>query len=107
MRILIAEDEIKINTIVEESLQKEGYTVDAVMDGKYAISFFNIHHYDLIILDLMMPEINGEDVMKLLQELNNEGTTIAMVTHSPYDAGFAHRIINLFDGKIVTENFHV
>ncbi len=50
---------------------------------------------------------NGEDVMKLLQELNNEGTTIAMVTHSPYDASFAHRTINLFDGKIVTENFHV
>ncbi|MCA0364420.1 MAG: ABC transporter ATP-binding protein [Bacteroidetes bacterium] len=50
---------------------------------------------------------NGEEVMKLLQELNNEGTTIAMVTHSPYDASFAHRIINLFDGKIVTENFHV
>jgi putative ABC transport system ATP-binding protein len=50
---------------------------------------------------------NGEEVMKLLQELNNEGTTIVMVTHSPYDAGFAHRIINLFDGKVVTENFHV
>jgi putative ABC transport system ATP-binding protein len=50
---------------------------------------------------------NGEEVMNLLQELNQEGTTIAMVTHSPYDAGFAHRIINLFDGKIVTENFHV
>ncbi|MCL4140890.1 UNVERIFIED_CONTAM: hypothetical protein GTU68_056839 [Idotea baltica] len=50
---------------------------------------------------------NGEDVMKLLQELNQEGTTIAMVTHSPYDAGFAHRTVNLFDGKIVTENFHV
>jgi len=50
---------------------------------------------------------NGEEVMKLLNQLNNEGTTIIMVTHSPYDAGFAHRIVNLFDGKIVTENFHV
>ena len=50
---------------------------------------------------------NGEEVMKLLGELNDEGTTIIMVTHSPYDAGFAHRIVNLFDGKIVTENFHV
>ncbi|NBA85776.1 ATP-binding cassette domain-containing protein [Emticicia sp. CRIBPO] len=50
---------------------------------------------------------NGEEVMKLLQELNNEGTTIVMVTHSPYDAGFSHRVINLFDGKVVTENFHV
>jgi len=50
---------------------------------------------------------NGEEVMKLLQELNEEGTTIIMVTHSPYDAGFAHRLVNLFDGKVVTENFHV
>lgn len=50
---------------------------------------------------------NGEEVMKLLTQLNEEGTTIIMVTHSPYDAGFAHRIVNLFDGKVVTENFHV
>ena len=50
---------------------------------------------------------NGEEVMKLLQELNEEGTTIIMVTHSPYDAGFSHRIVYLFDGKVVTENFHV
>ena len=50
---------------------------------------------------------NGEEVMKLLGELNDEGTTIIMVTHSPYDAGFAHRTVNLFDGKVVTENFHV
>ena len=50
---------------------------------------------------------NGEEVMKLMTELNGEGTTIAMVTLSPYDASFAHRIVNLFDGKIVTENFHV
>ncbi|MDN5211325.1 ABC transporter ATP-binding protein [Fulvivirgaceae bacterium BMA12] len=54
---------------------------------------------------------NGEEVMKLLTELNQGGTTIVMVTHSPYDAKFAHRIINLFDGQIVTENineeFHI
>ena len=50
---------------------------------------------------------NGEQVMNLLRELNNEGTTIVMVTHSPHDAGFAHRTVNLFDGKIVTENFHI
>lgn len=50
---------------------------------------------------------NGEQVMNLLRELNIEGTTIVMVTHSPHDSGFAHRVINLFDGKVVTENFHV
>ncbi len=47
---------------------------------------------------------NGEEVMRLLTELNEEGTTIVMVTHSATDAEKAHRIINLFDGSIVTEN---
>ncbi|WP_308548605.1 ABC transporter ATP-binding protein [uncultured Parabacteroides sp.] len=46
---------------------------------------------------------NGQEVMNLLNELNKEGTTIIMVTHSQHDAGFASRIINLFDGQVVTE----
>lgn len=46
---------------------------------------------------------NGKEVMELLSELNKEGTTIIMVTHSQHDAGFAGRIINLFDGQVVTE----
>jgi putative ABC transport system ATP-binding protein len=47
---------------------------------------------------------NGDEVMELLAELNQEGTTIIMVTHSPSDAERAHRIVQLFDGHIVTEN---
>jgi len=47
---------------------------------------------------------NGEEVLKLLEELNHEGTTIVMVTHSPAHAGRAHRIVQLFDGHVVTEN---
>jgi len=46
---------------------------------------------------------NGIEVINLLTELNKEGTTIIMVTHSDRDAGYAHRIVNLFDGKVVTE----
>ena len=46
---------------------------------------------------------NGKDVMSLLSELNKEGTTIVMVTHSQHDSTFAHRVINLFDGQIVSE----
>lgn len=46
---------------------------------------------------------NGEEVMKLLEELNNEGTTIVMVTHSLTHAERAHRTINLFDGNVVVE----
>ena len=47
---------------------------------------------------------NGEEVLKLLEELNHDGTTIVMVTHSPAHAERANRIIQLFDGHIVTEN---
>lgn len=54
---------------------------------------------------------HGNEVMQLLEELNEQGTTIVMVTHSPHDAGFANRKINLFDGQIVEEEvekeFHV
>ncbi len=44
---------------------------------------------------------NGKEVMDLLTQLNKEGTTIVMVTHSQHDAGYADRIINLFDGQVV------
>jgi putative ABC transport system ATP-binding protein len=54
---------------------------------------------------------HGSEVMDLLTELNKNGTTIVIVTHSTHDAGYAHRIIHLFDGHVVTENikekFHV
>ena len=46
---------------------------------------------------------NGREVMELLSELNREGTTVIMVTHSQHDASFAHRVVNLFDGEIVTD----
>lgn len=46
---------------------------------------------------------NGQEVMNLLQELNREGTTVIMVTHSQHDAGFAGRTLGLFDGKLVTD----
>ena len=47
---------------------------------------------------------NGIEVMNLLSELNREGTTIVMVTHSDRDSGFAHRTINLLDGKVVQKS---
>lgn len=47
---------------------------------------------------------NGIEVMNLLSELNQEGTTIVMVTHSKRDAGYAHRMINLLDGQVILES---
>jgi putative ABC transport system ATP-binding protein len=48
---------------------------------------------------------NGTQVMNLLRDLNEAGTTIVMVTHSPADAEYSSRTIHLFDGKVVSENF--
>ena len=50
---------------------------------------------------------NGNEVMQLLTDLNEQGTTIIMVTHSEHDARYTHRIINMLDGQIVTQNIKV
>ncbi len=47
---------------------------------------------------------NGLEVMELLRDMNRAGTTVVIVTHSQRDAGFADRIIRLFDGKVIAEN---
>lgn len=49
---------------------------------------------------------NGVEVMELLSELNRQGTTVIIVTHSQRDAAYAHRVIQLFDGQIVAENIN-
>ena len=71
-----------------------------------AIARAVISHPSMILADEPTGNLdskNGEEVMKLLQELNADGTTIIMVTHSKHDAAYATRIINLFDGQIVDE----
>ncbi len=49
---------------------------------------------------------NGQEVMTLLSDLNAGGTTVIMVTHSATDAEYAHRVVNLFDGQVVSENIN-
>ena len=69
-----------------------------------AIARAVISHPSMILADEPTGNLdskNGEEVMKLLQELNAEGTTIIMVTHSQHDATYANRIINLYDGQII------
>ncbi len=51
-----------------------------------------------------LDSVNGEEVMNLLDNLNKQGTTIIMVTHSQRDAEYSQRIIRLFDGRIINEN---
>lgn len=53
-----------------------------------------------------LDSMHGEEVMSLLDELNKEGTTIIMVTHSQRDASYSRRVVHLFDGQIINENLN-
>jgi putative ABC transport system ATP-binding protein len=58
---------------------------------------------DKVILREQIDKRHGEDVMRMLRQLNQEGSTIVMVTHSPAHADFASRVVNMLDGKILQE----
>ncbi|PVY39120.1 ABC transporter ATP-binding protein [Pontibacter virosus] len=76
---------------------------------RVAIARATVSNPSLILADEPtgnLDSVHGREVMALLSELNEQGTTVVMVTHSPSDAEYAHRIVNLFDGQIVTENLN-
>ncbi|MBF8962637.1 ABC transporter ATP-binding protein [Pontibacter sp. FD36] len=76
---------------------------------RVAIARATVSNPSLILADEPtgnLDSVHGREVMSLLSELNDAGTTVVMVTHSPSDAEYAHRIVNLFDGQIVTESLN-
>ena len=68
MRLLIAEDEKYLNKTLNERLTKAGYTVDSCFDGEDALYYIENTQYDGIILDVMMPRINGFEVLRIIRE---------------------------------------
>lgn len=66
--ILIVEDEISINELIKKNLQLVGHQCTSVFDGKTAISEIQSHIYDLIILDIMLPELDGFEVFEKVKE---------------------------------------
>ena len=91
---------------VKDKLKVSAYALSGGQQQRVAIARAVVSNPKLILADEPTGNLdskNGKEVMELLNELNKEGTTIVMVTHSQHDAGFAGRIINLFDGQVVTE----
>ncbi|MBQ3022775.1 MAG: response regulator transcription factor [Clostridia bacterium] len=68
MKLLIAEDEKHLNKTLTERLTKIGYTVDSCFDGEDALYYIENTQYDGIILDVMMPKINGFEVLRIIRE---------------------------------------
>ena len=71
MRILVVDDEQLLVKGIKFNLENDGYTVDGVYDGKAALELFRENRYDLIILDLMLPEIDGLTVCRKIREESN------------------------------------
>ena len=78
-RILVVDDEPSITTLLKYNLEKENFEVDVCFDGEEAIKKATTNQYDFMILDLMLPKVNGFDVMKQLRK-EKVATPIIMLT---------------------------
>lgn len=77
-RILLVEDEKAIRDAVAAYLERENYWVTAVGDGQEALEEFSKHHFDLVVLDLMLPRVPGERVCRAIRD--NSDVPIIMLT---------------------------
>ncbi|MEW9097121.1 MAG: response regulator transcription factor [Clostridiaceae bacterium] len=76
MRILVVEDEVDILQALKQGLKKEGYAVDIADHGEVALELVAINSYDLILLDINLPYVNGYDVLKSVREKNSDVAVI-------------------------------
>lgn len=82
-KLLIAEDDFKLRQLFQRVLVREGYTVKAVANGREALTAMDSDYYDLIITDIMMPEIDG---YALVREIRDAGNTIPVLMITAKDA---------------------
>jgi len=94
MRILLVEDEQHLHKLIKMNLELEGFEVDRAVNGQAAIDKIRAAHYDLIILDLMLPKINGMEVLSNLRLTND---TLPVIIISAKDTSSA-RITGLKEG---------
>jgi DNA-binding response OmpR family regulator len=78
-RLLLVEDELKLGATLEEGLERAQYTVDLASDGQEALDFARVSTYDVIVLDVMLPKVNGLEVCQRLRT-NGVRTPILMLT---------------------------
>lgn len=94
MKILLVEDEEMLSAIIAKGLRKLGYAVDAVFDGEEALYYYEIYEYDLMILDLNIPKIDGIDVLRKIRK--NDTDTKVLILSARTKVG--ERILGLDEG---------
>jgi len=70
MRMLVIEDEAKVAQFIQRGLMAERYSVDVAEDGRRGLDLATSYHYDLVILDLMLPELDGTEVLRRIRATN-------------------------------------
>ena len=85
MKILIIDDEVKLAKIIKEYLELERFRVDLAFDGKEGLEKISVRDYDLIILDLMLPEIDGFKVCRRLRSNKNQVPIIILTARETID----------------------
>lgn len=94
MRILLIEDEKMLSDVVVKGLRNVGYAVDAAYDGEEALLQYEVNEYDLIILDLNLPKIDGLDVLRKIRE--TDGVIKVLILSARTKVG--DRILGLDEG---------
>ncbi|MBP1744869.1 MAG: winged helix family two component transcriptional regulator [Firmicutes bacterium] len=84
-RVLIAEDEKEIRNIIKEYMSMDSYIVDEAADGREALELFAKNEYDIILVDIMMPEISGWDVCRKVRESSEVPIIILSAKGQEYD----------------------
>lgn len=79
-RVLVVDDDPAIRLLVERVLSKNGFEADTATDGAEALAKLEEHHFDLLILDLMMPRVNGFDVVEQLVQAGEKAPKILVMT---------------------------
>lgn len=85
MKLLIVEDERDLNYAMTKALRKEGYASDSAYDGEEALKFLHENEYDLVLLDLNLPKIDGIEVLKRIRETDQKTRVIIVSARSEID----------------------
>ena len=85
MRLLVVEDEKKLNDLITKKLEKEYYGVDSCFDGEEAIRYVEGTEYDAIILDIMLPKFDGFEVIKRIREKKNKVPILLLTARDNID----------------------
>ena len=94
MHVLLVEDSRRLQKSLRTGLQRCGYAVDAVDDGESGLRYARHNHYDVIILDVMLPKIDGLSVLRMLRKEGNETHVLILTARSTVD----DRVHGLRDG---------